>query len=47
MSKEKLISRFKVPSNLFRSSGYDYEVKETEKKFLKKVYKELTIASKK
>ena len=47
MSKEKLISRFKVPSNLFRSSGYAYEVKEPEKKFLKKVYKKLTIASKK
>jgi hypothetical protein len=41
MSKEKLIPRFKVPSNLFRSSGYAFSVKEPETLFLKKIYEEL------
>jgi hypothetical protein len=41
MSKEELKLSFKVPDNLFRSSGYAYSVKEDETLFLKKIYAKL------
>ena len=42
MSKDKLISKFKVPKNLFKSSGYSFKVKQEESLFLKAAYKKLT-----
>ena len=42
MSKDKLISKFKVPKNLFKSPGYSFKVKQEESLFLKAAYKKLT-----
>ena len=47
MSQEELKPSFKVPDNLFRSSGYAYSVKEDETEFLKKIYEKLTSDSNK
>ena len=47
MSKEELKPSFKVPDNLFRSSGYAYSVKEDETEFLKKIHEKLTSDSNK
>ena len=41
MSKEELKPSFKVPDNLFRSSGHRVGVKKDESLFLKKIYEEL------
>ena len=41
MNKEPLISRFKVPGGLFKSSGFSFKVKEAESEFLKNAYNKL------
>ena len=41
MNKEPLISKFRVPKNLFRSSGFSFKVREEETKFLKETYKKI------
>ena len=41
MNKEPLISKFRVPKNLFRSSGFSFKVKEAESNFLENAYNKL------
>jgi hypothetical protein len=41
MNKEPIISKFRVPKNMFRSSGFSFKVKEFESMFLEASYKKL------
>ena len=41
MNKEPIISKFRVPKNMFRSSGFSFKVKEVESMFLEASYKKL------
>ena len=41
MNKDPLISKFRVPKNLFKSSGFSFKVKEAESIFLEDAYNKL------
>ena len=41
MNKDPIVSKFRVPRNMFQSSGFSFKVKEKETLFLKELSKKL------